>query len=187
LIQEVYIEDFMTKKGQIVEIPASSPIYNKELPIFHSKKDELIWKSRKNEYSLFDGFLVGEHEGVENFKIGQRKGINVGGKKEPLYVISIDERENRLFVGAGDSHPGLLSNVIRLEGNLELDDINFSKEELGKGIDIEISTQINDNRIQAKFYRFDDTFFIEFENKVSVTIKDHPFDLIYQNTIIKSY
>lgn len=177
----------MTKKGQIVEIPASSPIYNKELPIFHSKKDELIWKSRKNEYSLFDGFLVGEHEGVENFKIGQRKGINVGGKKEPLYVIWIDEKENRLFVGAGDSHPGLLSSVIYLGENLELNDISFSKEELENGIDVEISTQVREDKVPAKLYGFDNSFFLEFENKISIIIKENPFDIIYQNRIIKSY
>ncbi len=177
----------MTKKGQIVEIPASALIYSRELPVFHSKKDELIWKSRKIEYSLFDGFLVGEHQGVENFRIGQRKGINVGGKKEPLYVIWIDEKENRLFVGAGDSHPGLLTSVIRLGENLELSDINFSKEELENGIDVEVSTQINENKIQTKLYGFDKSFFLEFENKISVTIEEHPFDIIYQDRIIKSY
>jgi len=176
----------MTQKGQIVEIPASSPIYSRGLPRFHSKKDELIWKSQKKEYSLFDGFLVGEHQGAENFKIGQRKGINVGGKKEPLYVINIDEKENRLFVGAGDSHPGLLTSVIRLGENLELSDINFSNEELENGIDVEISTQINENKIQSKLYRFDNSFFLEFENKVSVIIEEHPFDIIYQNKIIKT-
>jgi len=176
----------MTQKGQIVEIPASSPIYSRELPRFHSKKDELIWKSHKKEYSLFDGFLVGEHQGAENFKIGQRKGINVGGKKEPLYVINIDEKENRLFVGAGDSHPGLLTSVIRLGENLELSDINFSNEELENGIDVEISTQINENKIQSKLYRFDNSFFLEFENKVSVIIEEHPFGIIYQNKIIKT-
>ena len=177
----------MTKKGQIVEIPASSPIYSGELPRFHSKKDELIWKSQKKEYSLFDGFLVGEHQGVENFKIGQRKGINVGGKKEPLYVINIDEKENRLFVGAGESHPGLLADVIRLGENLELNDFSFSKEELEKGIDVEISTSVDEDKISAKLYGFDDSFFLEFENKVSVTVEDNPFDIIYQNRIIKSY
>lgn len=177
----------MTKKGQIVEIPASSPIYTKELPQFHSKKDKLIWKSGKKEYSLFDGFLVGEHPGVENFEIGQRKGINVGGKKEPLYVISIDENENRLFVGAGDSHPGLLTEVMRFDGDLELNNFNFSNEELEEGIAVEISSSINEDQIPAKLYGFDDRFFLEFENKVSVTIQDHPFDLIYQNTVIKSY
>ncbi len=177
----------MTKKGQIVEIPASAPIYSRELPRFHSKKDELIWKSQKKEYSLFDGFLVGEHHGVENFKIGQRKGINVGGKKEPLYVIGIDEKENRLFVGAGDSHPGLLTSVIRLGENLELNDINFSKEELEYGIDVEVSNQVNKDELPAKLYGFDNSFFLEFENRVSVTIKEHPFDIIYQNRIIKSY
>lgn len=187
MIQEVYIEDLMTKKGQIVEIPASSPIYSRELPIFHSKEDELIWKSRKKEYSLFDGFLVGEHRGVEHFKIGQRKGINVGGKKEPLYVIWIDEKENRLFVGAGNSHPGLFTDVICLGENLELNDISFSKEELEKGIDVEISTSVDENKISAKLYGFDEFFFLEFESKVSVKMEDDPFDIIYQNRIIKSY
>jgi tRNA-specific 2-thiouridylase len=177
----------MSTKGQIVEIPASSPIYHRELPNFHSKKDELIWKSRKKEYSLFDGFLVGEHQGVENFKIGQRKGINVGGKKEPLYVTWIDEKENRLFVGAGDSHPGLLTEVIRLGKNLELNDIKFSKEELENGVNVEVSTQIKEDEIPAKLYGLDESFFLEFENQVSVTIENHPFDIIYQNRIIKSY
>ena len=175
----------MTKKGQIVEIPASSPIYRRELPRFHSKKDELIWKSRKKEYSLFDGFLVGEHQGIEHFKIGQRKGINVGGKKEPLYVIWIDEKENRLFVGAGDSHPGLLTDVICLGESLELNDISFSKEDLEKGIDMEISTSTD--KISAKLYGFDESFFLEFENKVPITINNNPFDIIYQDKIIKSY
>ena len=175
----------MITKGQIVEIPATSAIYRADLPFFHSKKDELIWKSRKKEYSLFDGFLVGEHQGVENFRIGQRKGINVGGKKEPLYVIWIDEKENRLFVGAGDSHPGLLTTVFRLGENLELTDSCFSEEELEKGMDVEISVQINENKIPAKLYAFDKSFFLDFKNAVSVIIEDNPFDIIYQNTIIK--
>ncbi len=177
----------MTKKGQIVEIPANSSIFNKELPQFHSKKDELLWKSKKKQFSLFEGFLVGEHDGVHNFRIGQRKGINVGGKKEPLYVIGIDESENRLFVGAGDSHPGLLNDVIRLDGKLELNDFNFSIEELEKGVEVKISSSVIEDQILAKFYGFVDHFFLEFENKVSVTIQDYPFDLIYQDTVIKKF
>lgn len=177
----------MTKKGQIVEIPASSSIYNIELPQFHSKKDELFWKSKKKQFSLFDGFLVGEHDGVHNFKIGQRKGINVGGKKEPLYVIGVDENENRLFVGAGDSHPELWTDVIRLNGDLELKDFNFSIEELEKGIKVKISSSVIEDQVLAKFYGFVDHFFLEFEKKVSVTIQDHPFDLIYQDTVIKKF
>jgi tRNA-specific 2-thiouridylase len=90
-------------------------------------------------------------------------------------------------VGAGDSHPGLLTSVIRLGENLELSDINFSKEELENGIDVEVSTQINENKIQTKLYGFDKSFFLEFENKISVTIEEHPFDIIYHDRIIKSY
>lgn len=159
----------MSKKGQIVEIPASSPIYSKELPVFHSKKDELTWKSAAKTYSLFDGFLVGEHPGVEQFRIGQRKGINVGGKKEPLYVIAIDEEENRLFVGEGDQHPGLLTDAVRVDANSELfKDIIVSKEELENGVEVEIEREDSDWALLAKLYRWDEYCFLEFQQKISV-------------------
>ncbi|MEZ5001352.1 MAG: aminomethyltransferase beta-barrel domain-containing protein, partial [Bacteroidales bacterium] len=41
------------------------------------------------------------------FTIGQRKGINIGGYSKPLFVIGIDARNNILYVGEGENHPGL--------------------------------------------------------------------------------
>jgi len=132
----------MMKKGQIVEIPVESEIYRKETPAFHSKRDELVWKSGRRQYSLFDGFLVGEHDGAENFRLGQRKGINVGGKKEPLYVIGIDEKDNRIFVGAGSQHPGLLTQVIRIGQETDwFDDFSFSDYELQNGFSLRRMTK----------------------------------------------
>ena len=46
-----------------------------------------------------DGRLLGTHEGVVHFTIGQRRGIEVGGQPEPLYVVRIDPEEQRLVVG----------------------------------------------------------------------------------------
>lgn len=159
----------MSKKGQIVEIPASSPLYSKELPAFHSKKDELTWKSAPKAYSLFDGFLVGDHPGVEQFRIGQRKGINVGGKKQPLYVIAMDEAENRLFVGAGDQHPGLWTDVIRLNADSELfKDINASEDELENGVEVRVELGDSDRPLHAKLYRWEEKYFLEFQQKISV-------------------
>jgi tRNA-specific 2-thiouridylase len=60
----------------------------------------------------FDGFnhkgiKVGEHDGAHFYTIGQRKGLGVGGKAEPLFVIGTDVERNIVYVGQGDSHPGL--------------------------------------------------------------------------------
>jgi tRNA-specific 2-thiouridylase len=45
------------------------------------------------------GRVLGRHRGVVHFTVGQRRGIEVGGQSEPLYVIRIDPEERRLVVG----------------------------------------------------------------------------------------
>ena len=47
----------------------------------------------------FDGRVVGTHSEVVHFTVGQRRGIEIGGQKEPLYVIRIDPEQRRLVVG----------------------------------------------------------------------------------------
>ena len=46
-----------------------------------------------------EGRVLGEHPGVVHFTVGQRRGITIGGQKEPLYVVRIDPDERRLIVG----------------------------------------------------------------------------------------
>ena len=46
-----------------------------------------------------DGAVLGRHEGVVHFTIGQRRGIDIGGQREPLYVVRIDPAARRLVVG----------------------------------------------------------------------------------------
>ena len=46
-----------------------------------------------------DGRVLGEHGGVVHFTVGQRRGIEIGGQSEPLYVVRIEPDAQRLVVG----------------------------------------------------------------------------------------
>lgn len=81
------------KRGDIIEIPASSPLHPTMYAPIH--------------YTRADGVVVGQHNGAHFYTIGQRRGLGVGGKIEPLFVIEIDVQQNIVFVGMGDDHPGL--------------------------------------------------------------------------------
>ena len=45
------------------------------------------------------GETLGEHKGIIHFTVGQRKGLEIGGQPEPLYVISLDAAERAVRVG----------------------------------------------------------------------------------------
>jgi len=51
------------------------------------------------EIMSLDGQVLGQHRGVVHFTIGQRRGIEIGGQREPLYVVRIEPEERRIVVG----------------------------------------------------------------------------------------
>ncbi len=83
-------------KGDIVEVPRDAQIYSYEQSLYEPYS-----------YSPEMGVKVGEHNGAHFYTIGQRKGLGIGGHVEPLFVIAIDVEQNIVYVGEGDSHPGL--------------------------------------------------------------------------------
>ena len=46
-----------------------------------------------------DGEVLGRHRGVVHFTVGQRRGIEIGGQREPLYVVRIEPEQRRIVVG----------------------------------------------------------------------------------------
>ena len=53
------------------------------------------------------GKVVGIHQGAHYFTVGQRKGLQVGGTPEALFVIGVDTRKNIVYTGQGTEHKGL--------------------------------------------------------------------------------
>ncbi len=175
----------MNRKGQIVEILANSLVYKKVVPTFGSKKEELYFKSKEKDYSLFDGILVGEHNGCDQFNIGQRKKIAVGGKKAPLYVIGIDKMANRVFVGSGLEHPGLYTKVLMFTKNInQNDDVEISLQDLEAGVKVGVIISENPTINAALLFQFDQHLFLEFDKPIYISAKDQSIKIILKDQLI---
>ena len=59
-----------------------------------------------------DNNILGTHDGISNYTIGQRKGIGISGSKEPLYVIVINKDQNSITLGSKEK---LKKNVINFK------------------------------------------------------------------------
>ncbi len=60
------------------------------------------------------GKIVGRHDGAQFYTIGQRKGLDIGGHKDSIFVISTDVHSNTVYVGESHSHKGLSRSCLRI-------------------------------------------------------------------------
>ena len=71
-----------------------------------------IKKTRYKENPF--GKIVGRHDGAQFYTIGQRKGLNIGGHKDSVFVIETDIADNVIYVGEGHTHKGLSRSCLRV-------------------------------------------------------------------------
>ena len=77
---------------------------------------------RDNPY----GKIVGRHDGAQFYTIGQRKGLNIGGHKDSVFVIDTDIENNIIYVGEGHTHRGLSRSCLRVAPG----DIHWIREDI---------------------------------------------------------
>lgn len=80
-------------------------------------EDDLFELSHNYVFHPKYGRKVGTHQGAQFYTIGQRKGLNIGGFPEPLFIIGTNVEYNQIYVGMGDNHPGLHRKVLRVNEN----------------------------------------------------------------------
>lgn len=68
--------------------------------------------AQKGNMETFDGKVVGHHDGLMYYTIGQRHGLGIGGNGDPWFVIGKDIERNVLYVGQGFHHEMLYSDSI---------------------------------------------------------------------------
>lgn len=93
-------------RGDIVEIPATLPTFKAydRIPVQQEYIEQL---AAPFSYTPDQGEVVTQHQGAHYYTIGQRKGLHIGGRPKPSFVIDTDVTTNTVYSGQNDNHPGL--------------------------------------------------------------------------------
>jgi tRNA-uridine 2-sulfurtransferase len=160
-IGKVRLPDFLQqqlapKTGNIVEIP-------NDFHTFFIKKNTLEDQSTPYNFKETDGKKVGEHFGAHYFTIGQRKGLQVGGTPEPLFVIATDVATNTIYVGQGEKHLGLYRKALFIQNS----DIHFIRPDLklndGETATYEVRIRYRQALQKATLHKKSNGLYVEFE------------------------
>jgi tRNA-specific 2-thiouridylase len=107
-------QQLQPKTGSIIEIPENLKLFTD----YNSLDLTLANIELLSNPFLFrkeDGKEVQKHQGAHYYTIGQRKGLHIGGRPEPSFVIGIDTDENIVYSCQTESHPGLNRYALKLE------------------------------------------------------------------------
>lgn len=164
-LPEFLQQQLKPKTGNIIEIAADSSLYNNvETSRYSSSDEDLHAFTRAIKYQETDGKKVGEHSGAHYFTIGQRKGLNVGGKAEGIFVIATDTITNTIYVGMGDQHPGLLRNGLFVPQT----DVHWIREDLQLAIseekDFLMRIRYRQTLANGRLYQREEGIYILFEH-----------------------
>lgn len=166
-LPEFLQQQLKPKKGKIYEIAKDHSVFSQPKASFDFLIDQLTWEATSITYTPDMGKEVGTHNGAHYFTVGQRKGLNVGGTKEPLFIIDTDVVENAVYTGQGNSHPGLFRQTLFVKP----EEIHWIREDLklANGEQMEVMARIRYRQPlqKATLYQTQKGLFVRFEEKQS--------------------
>ncbi|MCB1112032.1 MAG: tRNA 2-thiouridine(34) synthase MnmA [Chlamydiales bacterium] len=68
--------------------------------------------AQPGEFVTLDGDVVGKHDGIAYYTIGQRRGMGIGGPGDAWFVVGKDIPNNRVIVAQGSEHPALFCDEL---------------------------------------------------------------------------
>ena len=166
-LPEFLQQKLQPKEGVIVQIDKNHPVYQSIQPEGLSLEERLAFESNKIKYTPEMGKVVGKHQGAHYFTIGQRKGLNVGGTTDPLFIIATDVETNTIYTGLTSQHPGLFRKALFI-ANSELHWVRTDLA-LAKGESMEVMARIRYRQAlqKATLYQFETGMYVAFEEPQS--------------------
>ncbi len=166
-LPEFLQQQLQPKEGIIYEVNADLDDYHSLKPQFANIKEQLAYEAKNIDYKPEMGKMVGRHQGAHYYTIGQRKGLNVGGTKEPLFIIATDVVNNAIYTGQGHNHPGLFRKALFIQGS----EVHWVREDLklqdGETMDVMVRIRYRQPLQKATLHQFENGMYIAFENPQS--------------------
>jgi tRNA-specific 2-thiouridylase len=171
-IGKVRLPEFLQQKlqpkdGLIFQIDKNNPVYNLEKLANLSVEEELAFDAKKIEYTPEMGKVVGKHQGAHYFTIGQRKGLNVGGTTDPLFIISTNVETNSIYTGLSSHHPGLFRKALFIEKS----EVHWIRTDLAiaNGETMEVMARIRYRQPlqKATLHQFENGMYVAFDEPQS--------------------
>ncbi len=119
--------------------------------------------ARAYHYRESDGRKIGTHIGAQYYTIGQRKGLNIGGHREPIFILDTSIATNTIYVGEGHEHPGLMRKALKINA----DEVHWIRRDLrmapGEVRRYLVRVRYRQPLQQAALHCFDDGMYIVFD------------------------
>ncbi len=190
-IGKVRLPEFLQQKlqpkdGLIVQIDKNDTLYSQTKPNNTSLKNILAFESQSIPYAPEMGKVVGKHQGAHYFTTGQRKGLNVGGTKEPLFIIATDVKTNTIYTGLGSEHPGLFKKALFIEQS----EIHWIRNDmaLADGETMEVMARIRYRQPlqKATLHQFENGMYVAFEEAQSAITEGQFVAWYLENELVGS-
>ena len=171
-IGKVRLPEFLQQKlqpkdGVIYQIDKNNPVYTLEKPESLSVEESLIFDAKKIDYTPEMGKVVGKHQGAHYFTTGQRKGLNVGGTTDPLFIIATNVETNSIYTGLTSQHPGLYRKALFIEKS----EVHWIRTDLAlaNGETMEVMARIRYRQPlqKAVLHQFENGMYVAFEEPQS--------------------
>jgi tRNA-specific 2-thiouridylase len=113
-LPEFLQQQLKSKEGEVLEIPANLA----QLTHYHSierKVENIEQLVQPFVFNANQGQKVATHQGAHFYTIGQRKGLQIGGRPLPSFAVQIDVVNNIVYSCQGDDHPALNRWALKIE------------------------------------------------------------------------
>jgi len=171
-VGKVKLPDFLKqkltpKKGKVIKVDNNFISYDKEESDFESNKSYLEFLCTPKNFSETDGEFIGYHNGAFFYTVGQRKGLDIGGFKDPLFVLAKDVDKNILYVGMGSDHPALFKKALFVSKK----DIHWVRNDLtiqpNQSMEVYFRVRYRQPLEKGKIFMYSNGLFILFDRPIS--------------------
>lgn len=157
-------QQLVVKEGDVIEIDEE----HEAIQAYHNlevNEDNLEALARPFSFEAAAGQKVAVHQGAHFYTIGQRKGLHIGGRPLPSFVLQIDTKNNIIFTGLGSEHSGLYRYALKMHPEeVQFINPNYILKE-GESYEILVRIRYRQALQKAKIIHKGDAIYILFEEK----------------------